>query len=310
VALAGILGAARLLDREIVDLRFVLAGAGAAGIGIARLLHLALAEAGVPAEHAHGQIALLDSHGLVHSGRSDLDEFKRSLAVPEETVGRLGLTLEGDDHRRLREVVAAVRPDILIGTTGQPGSFDEPVVRAMAEGTERPVVFALSNPSSRVEATPEDILAWSGGRAIIATGSPFPTAIWEGEERLVGQANNVFIFPGVGLGAVVAEARTITERMFLEAAGALAAQVTEERLAAGALYPPVEALAAISREVAVAVASEAVRSGVAGIGAHVDLPAAVDEAMWHPAYVPYIRSRAAVHRDELFAAHEAVGLPG
>jgi malic enzyme len=310
VALAGIHGAAQLLGRELGDLRFVLAGAGAAGIGIARLLHLALAEAGVPAEHAHGQIALLDSHGLVHAGRTDLDEFKQALAVPEETVGSLGLTLEGDDHRRLREVVAAVRPDILIGTTGQPGSFDEPVIRAMAEGTEHPVVFALSNPSSRVEATPEDILAWSEGRAIVATGSPFPTPTWEGEQRLVGQANNVFIFPGVGLGAVVAEARTITERMLLVAARALAAQVSDDRLAGGALYPPVEALATISREVAIAVAAEAVRSGVAGIGSHVDLPAAVDEAMWHPAYVPYIRSRAAVHRDEVYAAHEAVGLPG
>jgi malic enzyme len=305
VALAGILGAARTLGRELGDLRFVLAGSGAAGIGIARLLHFALAEAGVSAEQAHDQVALLDSHGLVHRGRSDLDEFKQAVAVPEETVGRLGLSLAGDDHRRLREVVAALRPDVLIGTTGQPGSFDEPVIRAMAEGTARPVVFALTNPSSRVEATPAEILAWSDGRAIVASGSPFPTPSWDGRERLVGQANNVFIFPGVGLGAVVAEVRAITERMFLVAARALVDQVSEERLTAGALYPPVEALAAISREVALAVAREAVDSGVAGIAGRTDLAAVVDEAMWHPGYVPYIRSRAAVHHEGL-AEHESV----
>ena len=132
---------------------------------------------------------------------------------------------------------------------------------------------------------------------------------WEGQERPIGQANNVFTFPGMGLGSVVAEVRTITEAMFLVAARALAAQVSDERLAAGALYPPVESLAAISREVALAVATEAVSSGVAGIGPEVDLAAAVDEAMWHPAYVPYIRSRAAVHRDEIYAAYEAAELP-
>jgi malic enzyme len=305
VTLAGIFAATRALGRDLADLRFVLAGSGAAGVGIARLLRLALADEGIPADQADASLALLDSHGLVHSGRSDLDEFKREVAVPAEAVSRLGLTLEGDDHRRLNEVIRAVRPDILIGTTGQPGSFDEGVVRVMADGAERPVVFALSNPSSRVEATPEDILAWSEGRAFIATGSPFPTPTWEGHERLVGQANNVFIFPGVGLGSAVAEVRTITERMFLVAARALAAQVSEERLAGGALYPPVEALAQISKEVALAVASEAVRSGVAGIDATTDLPSVIDESMWHPAYVPYIRSRAAVHRDEVYAAHEA-----
>ena len=309
VTLAGILTAARALGRDFTDLRFVLAGSGAAGVGIARLLRLALADEDISRAQADASLAILDSHGLVHSGRSDLDEFKRDVAVPAEAVSRLGLTLEGDDHRRLSEVIRAVRPDILIGTTGQPGSFDEEVIRAMAASVERPVVFVLSNPSSRAEATPDDILAWSDGRAIVATGSPFPAASWEGQTRAVGQANNVFIFPGVGLGAVVAETRTISEPMFLVAARSLAAQVSAERLEEGALYPPVESLADISRVVALAVASEAVRSGVAGIGPDVDLPAVIDEAMWHPAYVPYIRSRAAVHRDEVYAAHEAVELP-
>ncbi len=303
VVLAGLYATARALKRDLADLRFVLAGSGAAGIGIVRLLHRALAEAGTSREEAGSRIAVLDSRGLVHAGRSDLDEFKREFAMSEEAVTRMELTLEGDDHQHLAEVIRAMRPDVLIGTTGQLGSFDEPVIRAMAEGVERPVVFALSNPSSRVEAIPADILTWSGGRALIATGSPFGQPTWEGRERLVGQANNVFIFPGVGLGAVVAEVRTITEPMFLVAARALAAEVSDERIADGALYPPVEALADISRAVALAVGEEAVASGVAGISPGTDLAAAIDEAMWHPAYVPYIRSRAAVHLEEVGTAH-------
>jgi malic enzyme len=309
VTLAGLYSAARTLGRSLTDLRFVLTGAGAAGIGIARLLHRALAEEGVSREQADSMIVALDSKGLVHAGRTDLDEFKREVAVPEEMVHRLGLTLEGDDHRRLTEVIRALRPDVLIGTTARSGSFDEAVIRAMTEGVQRPVIFAMSNPSSQVEALPPDILAWSEGRAIIATGSPFAPVTCEGQVRTIGQANNVFIFPGMGLASVVAEVRTITESMFLVAARALASQVSDDRLAVGALYPPVEALAEISRAVALAVAQEAVSSGVAGISPRTDLAAAIDEAMWQPDYVPYIRSRAAVHRDELYAAHEAVEPP-
>ena len=298
VTLAGLYAAARKLGRSLADLRFVLAGSGAAGIGIARLLRRALAEEGVGRAEAISRIAMLDSHGLVHAGRADLDEFKRDVAMPSEAVSRLGLALERDDHGILADVVRAMSPDVLIGTTGQCGSFDEPVIRALAAGVERPVVFAMSNPSSCVEALPADILAWSDGRALVATGSPFAPVPWEGQARTVGQANNVFIFPGVGLGAVVAEVRTITEPMFLVAARALAAKVSDERLAAGALYPPIEALADISRDVALAVASEAVDAGVAGISPRTDLAAAVDDAMWRPSYVPYIRSRAAVHRQD------------
>jgi malic enzyme len=303
--LAGVLAAVRLLERDIGDLCFVLAGAGAAGVGIARLLRLALEREGVPEDRIDRMIWVLDSRGLVHSGRPDIDEFKREIAAPEEIAAEFGLSMKGDEHERLAEVIRAVKPDLLIGTTGRPGSFDETVIRAAAEGVERPIVLALSNPSSRVEATPEDILRWSGGRAVVATGSPFAPVAWEGVERPVGQANNVFVFPGMGLGAIVAEARTVTEEMFLVAARALASQVTQERLAQGALYPPMERLGEISRSVALAVVTEAVASGVAGIGADVDLATVVDEAMWWPAYVPYIRSRAAVRRDEAYAANRA-----
>ena len=306
VTLAGIYAAARKLGRDITELRVVLAGAGAAGIGITRLLRRALEHEGISEAGIGSRFALVDSRGLVLAGRSDLDEFKTDVAIPLDLVEKLGLTLDGDDHARLCEVIRAMKPDLLIGATGRAGSFDEDVIATHAESVEQPVVFAMSNPSSRVEATPADILAWSDGRAIIATGSPFPAVSWKGGARPVGQANNVFIFPGVGLGAVVAEATRITEEMFLVAARALAEQVSQERLDVGALYPPVQSLADISRAVAVAVATEAVASGVAGVRPGTDLAATVDEAMWWPAYVPYIRSRAAVHRDEVYAAHSAL----
>lgn len=296
VTVAGIFAAGRLLEREIGDLRFVLAGAGAAGVGTARLLRRALDHAGVDDARIDTMITVLDSRGLVHAGRTDLDEFKREIATPTEAIEEIGLDLESVDKASLTEIIAAVKPHIVIGTTGEPGSFDEPSIRAMAAGTERPIVFALSNPSSRVEAAPEDIIAWSEGRALIATGSPFAPVSWEGQERPVGQANNVFIFPGVGLGTVVAEAVCVTEQMFLVAARALASQVSDERLATGALYPPIEALSDISRSVALAVATEAVASGVAGIDKRANLERVIDESMWWPSYVPYIRPRSAVHR--------------
>jgi malate dehydrogenase (oxaloacetate-decarboxylating) len=307
VVLAGLLGAARSMGRPLADLRFLLAGSGAAGIGIARLLRTALAEEGLGEAQVRERLALVDSRGLVHAGRTDIDEFKRDLALPSETLHGMGLGPGDPGLASLEDVVRAFRPDVLIGTTGEAGSFDEGVVRAMADASPRPVVFALSNPSSRVEALPADILAWSEGRAVIATGSPFGPQQWQGQERIVGQANNVFIFPGVGLAAVVAEVSAITERMFLVAARALADQVSEDRLAQDALYPPIRALADISRIVAIAVAREALESGVAGVSRTTDLAAAVDDAMWHPTYVPYIRSRAAVHR-EVVDGRQAVAL--
>jgi malic enzyme len=225
-------------------------------------------------------ILVLDSHGLVHAGRDDLDEYKREVACPVDVLPRSGLGQASARPPGLAEVIRAVRPEVLIGTTGQPGAFDEEVIRALAAGVPRPVVLCLSNPSSRVEAIPADVARWSEGRALVATGSPFPA---------VSQANNVFVFPGLGLGAMVSQARTISQPMFLAAARSLADAVAEDRLRSGALFPPVADLAAISRAIAVAVASEALRSGLADIPSPADLEALVEEAMWHPAYVPYRR---------------------
>ena len=166
----------------------------------------------------------------------------------------------------------------------------------MAAGTDRPIVLPLSNPTSVAEATPVDILRWTDGRAIVATGSPFDAVEVDGRRREIGQANNVFIFPGLGLGAIVAEARSITDRMFLLAARTLAAAVTDDRLASGAIYPSVGELRAVSRAIAIEVVREAVEAGLAGIDPGSDIEALVDAAMWWPEYVPYEPARHAERR--------------
>jgi malic enzyme len=184
-----------------------------------------------------------------------------------------------------------VRPTVLVGTTGIGGMFDGNVIGAMAAASDRPVIMPLSNPTSKCEATPTDILRWSAGRALVATGSPFDAVEVDGHRVEIGQANNVFVFPGLGLGAIAAEASTITPRMFLLAARALSDAVSDERLASGALYPPVTALRRVSRSIAIEVAREAVASGVAGIDPATDIDMLVDSATWWPDYVPYVPAR-------------------
>ena len=262
VVVGGVLASLRVTGRSLGETRVVLAGAGAAGIGIGRLLRLAGVET----------IALCDSKGLCHAGRSDLDATKSALSVAAVT----GSTPD------LVETIRMIRPTVLVGTTGVSGTFSETVVRAMVEAlgpNETPVVLPLSNPTSAVEATPTDVLAWTDGRALVATGSPFgPVDLPDGRHVEIGQANNVFIFPGVGLGAIVAEARIVTDSMFLTAARELAACVSDERRASGALYPPVSALREVSRRIATAVAGP-------------DRADEVQAAMWWPEYVPYLPAR-------------------
>ena len=291
VVVAGVLAGLRHQRAPASEVRIVLAGAGAAGIGIARLLQLALREEGVDDEVARRALVLLDSHGLVHAGRTDLDEVKRSLALSPAAAAAYGLRADaGAPPADLLEVVQRVRPGVLVGTTGVGGSFGEPVIRALAASAACPIVLPLSNPTANTEALPSDILEWSEGRALVATGSPFAPVVREGRTHIVAQANNVFVFPGVGLGAIVSEARRIDDRLFLVAARTLAAQVDAERFAAGALYPPVSELRRVSRAVAVAVAAEALRLGLSRAPAGLDVAAAVDAATWWPDYVPYLRA--------------------
>ena len=278
VVLAGVLTAIRHLEQPLGAQRILLVGAGAAGIGIARLLRAQLSDAGVAEADARRAVALVDSQGLVRADRPDLDETKLPVAMPGPIASQLDLPDEGGD---LVSLIEAYRPTIMVGTTGVAGTFSEAAVRAMAAGYGQPVIMPLSNPTAIAEARPIDVLEWTGGRALVATGSPFPSA----GGRVIGQANNVFIFPGLGLGAIVSEAARISDRMVLVAARTLADAVTPDRLAVGALYPPIGSLREVSRAIALAVAREAIGSGLAAPSER--LEEEVDRAMWLPAYVPY-----------------------
>ncbi|HEX2884526.1 MAG TPA: NAD-dependent malic enzyme [Candidatus Limnocylindria bacterium] len=283
---AGVLAGLRHLHRPMRAQRILLAGAGAAGIGIARLLRTAMREAGLSADEIARGLVLVDSRGLVHAGRPDLDATKADFALPDEEAAAIGLEL--DTTPQLLSVVEAYGPTVMVGTTGLAGTFSGDVIRAMAERCDRPIIMPLSNPTANTEARPADILAWTDGRALVATGSPFPPVNHAGVLHEIGQANNVFVFPGLGLGAIVSEATGISDAMVLAAARTLADAVTPDRLAVGALYPRVSALREVSRAVAIAVAREAVDSGLGCCG-HETIEADVDAAMWWPVYVPYRR---------------------
>jgi malic enzyme len=285
VVVAGILAALRLSGQRLSAQRLVLVGAGAAGIGIARLVQLAMRVDGADEETVRGAIVMIDSRGLVFEGRDQLDEDKRPFALSPREMSRFGF--EPSPHYDLGAVVRQVLPTVLVGTSGSPGAFTESVVRQMAERTPRPVVLPLSNPTAHSEAKPADVLAWTSGRALVATGSPFPPVMVGGISRPVGQANNVFIFPGLGLGAIVARAREVTDRMFLAAATELAHAVSQERLDQGALYPSLAELRSVSRRIAISVAREARDQGLARIVTDEEIEAEVDAAMWAPQYVSH-----------------------
>jgi malate dehydrogenase (oxaloacetate-decarboxylating) len=293
VVVAGVMAGLRGQGRGLASTRVVLAGAGAAGIGIARLLRLAMLEDGVPEAEVRRALVLVDSKGQVHQRRTDLDSMKAEFALPSDAFDGYGFATALPD---LVETIERVRPTVLVGTTAVGGTFDEHALRAMAAGIDRPVVMPLSNPTSVAEATPIDVLRWTDGRALVATGSPFDAVEIDGRRREVGQANNVFIFPGLGLGAIAAEATAITDRMFLLAARTLADAVTDERLASGAIYPRIGDLRAVTRAIAISVARETVRAGLARVSPETDIDAVIDAAMWWPAYVPYVPARRAERR--------------
>ncbi len=276
VAVAGIFAASRAAGRKLTDERLVIAGAGAAGIGIARLFQSALRREGVTGEALRPTVAMLDSKGLVVDAQ---DEYRRDLAWTGEMASAHGLRAGSS----LLDVVKAAKPTVLIGVSGVPGLFGEEIVRTMAAQVERPAVFPLSNPTSSSEARPADVMAWTGGRALMATGSPFEPVDVDGRKVRIGQGNNAFVFPGVGLGVLVSEAREVTDGMFAAAADALAAQLPEEDLRAGSLFPRVAGLRAITARVAEAVVRQAESEGVAR-SVPEDPAAAVAAAMWDPAY--------------------------
>jgi malic enzyme len=282
VVAAGVVAGMRATGQRLRDQRVVMLGAGAAGIGIARLLATMMRADGAGETEVRRAIVLLDSHGLVHADRDGLDDDKREFALSRDALAGYGL--DPATSHDLDDVVRHVAPTILMGATGSPGTITEAAVRSMAAQVSRPIVFPLSNPTSKCEAVPADVLAWSDGRALVATGSPFDPVPVDAGVRVIGQANNVFIFPGVGLGAIIAGAHEVTDAMFAVAATTLADLLPAERLQTGALYPALADLRPVSRSIAIAVAREARSSGVGRLLSDEAIAAAVDSAMWNPDY--------------------------
>jgi malate dehydrogenase (oxaloacetate-decarboxylating) len=287
VVLAGLLAASRKTRRPLVDEVFLVHGAGAGGIGVARQIVVGLQRQGLSERDAKARVFVVDSRGLVMRGRDGLEPYKLELAQPADRVS--GWDVVGQIPTML-ETVRNAGVSVLIGLSGQRGAFDREVVEAVDANTPTPIVFPLSNPTANSEATPEDVYAWTDGRAIVATGSPFGEVEHGGARHPVGQGNNAFIFPGLGLGVMMTSARRVTPGMLTAAAEALAEYTDPARLIAGAVYPSVATLQRASKHVAAAVAQQAMSDGVARAPVEGDVAEAVTAAMWQPRYLPIRRS--------------------
>jgi malate dehydrogenase (oxaloacetate-decarboxylating) len=284
VNLAAVLAAVKATDVALAGHRIVIFGAGSAGTGIADQLVAAMQADGLSAEQARSAFWAVDKYGLIEAGdqRMSADQLRYARSADEVAAWRGDTALGGI---ALAEVVRRVHPTILIGTSARGGAFTEEIIKDMAAHTERPVIMPMSNPTELAEARPADIIEWTGGRALVATGSPFPPVDYRGTRYIIGQANNALVFPGLGLGAITAAARAITDNMLSAAAHAVAGLV-DAGAQGSPLLPEVAALRETSLAVAVAVARAAAADGVARANLAGDICEQVRARMWQPVYRP------------------------
>jgi malate dehydrogenase (oxaloacetate-decarboxylating)(NADP+) len=275
-ALAGLIAALRLIHGKLAGQRLLFLGAGEAGTGIADLFVEAARAEGLSTTQARRLCWFVDSKGLVVKDRTDLAEHKKPYA---------------QDHPFIATLVEAVnefKPTVLIGVSGMPAAFTREIIEKMSSLNEQPVIFALSNPTSKAECTAEQAYTWSGGRAIFASGSPFAPVDYNGRRHVPGQSNNIYVFPGVGLGALVSEARKVTDDMFLAAARTLAQLVQPEDIAIGRVFPPLTKIREVSLQIAVAVATVAYETGAARRMRPADIEADIRAQMFEPVYREYV----------------------
>ncbi len=306
IALAAVITAMQIKREALEKQVYLVHGAGAGGVGIAEQLEAALLEAGLSGEEARARIYTVDSRGLVTTER-DLEPYKQKFAKDPRVLG--WYKNKGDGT--LLNVIAKARVTVLIGTSGQAGCFTRYIIQAMQGNSRRPVVLPLSNPTEKAEATPEDIYKWTSGSALVATGSPFAPVSWGGAPIRIGQCNNVFVFPGVGLGVLASGAREVLPKFFTAAAKAVAAQVETGDLRKGILLPPVSALREVSLAVARAVGELALREGEVGpcrfsTYGHEYKPerlAQLVELMrWSPRYLPLVAKSSSPATELLFSS--------
>lgn len=287
VAVGTLLSAIGVTGVPLVEQRIVILGAGAAGMGIANLLRKAMVDAGLSDAQARLRFYLIDINGLLVAGMPGLSEAHAAFALPAEAIADWTLAQPGKIG--LQDVMNNARPGTLIGVSGQPGAFPEAAVRTMAQHTARPIIFPLSNPTSRCEATPADLMAWTDGRALIGTGSPFAPVNWNGARVPINQTNNSYIFPGVGLGVLAVGATRVTDNMFMAAGKALAALSPALQDPGARLLPAVDRLREVAIAVAAATARQAQLDGVAAPLDDASLRARIEAQVWEPVYRPYRR---------------------
>jgi len=280
IVLAAVLAALKVSGGRVRDQKIVIFGAGTAGCGIADLIRNVMTSDGLTVEAAVRRFWCVGRHGLLIDDMGDLRDFQRPYARPAAEVAEW--TRDAERGITLEEVVRLIQPTILIGSSAVTGAFSESIVRRMAEGTPRPVILPLSNPTALAEAVPADLIRWTDGRALIATGSPFDSVIYNGVKYTVAQANNAMLFPGLGLGTIAIRARLISDGMFTAAARTIAGMVDASQIGA-AILPPVANVREVSVRVAIAVAEHAVGEGLARVNPP-NLEAAIRDAMWEPRY--------------------------
>ncbi len=284
IATGAVLAAMAVTGLDMDQQRMVVVGAGSAGCGISDLLLKTMIASGVDPELARRRFYLVDRDGLLMEGMNGLAPFQLPFAQPREAV--TGWSSQGTGGIGLLDVISNAKPTVLIGVSGQAGAFSEAAVREMARHVARPAIFPLSNPTSKSEATPQDLMAWTDGRVVMGTGSPFAPVTRNGVSFKTDQTNNSYIFPGVGLGAIAVKARLVTDGMFMAAARTVAELSPARTDPDGHLLPPVSALRETAYHVAIAVAAQAIAEGVSDVSPDTDLGQLIDARMWRPVYSP------------------------
>ena len=289
IAVGTLLSAINVTGTPLREQRIAVFGAGSAGTGICALLSRAMVDAGLPEAEARSRFYLVDRDGLLVDTMTGLQPFQAPFV--QKRAALASWALASPDRIGLGDVVVNARPTVLIGTSGQPHAFHEAVVRAMADRVRRPVIFPLSNPTERAEATPQDLMEWTEGRAVIGTGSPFPPVERDGHSFRVDQTNNAYVYPGIGLGAIAAKASRISDAMFLAAARTIADMSPAKHDPQANLLPPLVRSRELSFHVAMAVAKQALADGLAAMVSDEALIAAVKAKMWEPVYADYVRTK-------------------
>jgi malate dehydrogenase (oxaloacetate-decarboxylating) len=288
IATGTLLAAVQAAHASIKDQRVVVVGGGSAGCGISSLMAQAMIDAGLSAEEAHARFYLIDAHGLLTDETPNLQSFQQPFT--QKKTNLQDWTVREANTISFFDVVKNAKPTVMLGVSGQPGLFTEEIIRLMAAQVQRPIIFPLSNPTSRSEGNPADIMKWTEGRAIVGTGSPFPDILHNGKPRRVDQTNNAYIFPGMGLGIIAVKAKHVTDLMFMAAAKALADLSPAKNNPDANLLPPLDQIRAVSRRVAIDVAMEAVKASLTPHPmTEAEVIAAIDAKMWYPDYIPYVK---------------------